>query len=154
MILLPDNKCHSPTISFRCWVISWTCTSCYILFNWLQSSIYWRQLSFSKPTLTVLLQVKLLLFTIVHALSAVQLTPFVVLIISGDLKFWKGVFQYARVAHLLVESRGNAPPTSLHPGKFCISDLLRLFLVLSWGEIAKVWRPTAKHSCCVWSPQN
>ena len=28
------------------------------------------------------------------------------------------------------------------------------FLVYSWGEIAKVGRPTAKPGCCVWTPQN
>ena len=31
-------------------------------------------------------------------------------------------------------------------GKFWISDLLRSFLVYSWGETG---RPTAKPSCCV-----
>ena len=34
-------------------------------------------------------------------------------------------------------------------GKFWISDLLRSFLVYSWGEIVNIGRPTAKPSCCV-----
>ena len=34
-------------------------------------------------------------------------------------------------------------------GKFWISGLLRLFLVYSWGEIAKAGRPTVKPGCCV-----
>ena len=41
---------------------------------------------------------------------------------------------------------GHAPP---FPGKFAISDLLRLFLVLFWGEIGRVGRPTAKSSDCL-----
>ena len=32
------------------------------------------------------------------------------------------------------------------PGKFLISDLLRLFLVLFWGETARVGQSTAKSS--------
>ena len=41
------------------------------------------------------------------------------------------------------------PPPPPSPGKFLISDLLRLFLVYSWGETAKVGQPTAKPGCCV-----
>ena len=37
-----------------------------------------------------------------------------------------------------VARRGHAPL-----GKFLISDLLRLLLVLFWGETARVGRPTA-----------
>ena len=41
---------------------------------------------------------------------------------------------------------GHAAPP---PGKFWISDLLRSFLVYSWGEIAKAGRLTAKLGRCV-----
>ena len=73
----------------------------------------------------------------------------------APVEFWKGGFQYAikaRVGRLL--GRLGACPPPPPPGKFWISDLLRSFLVYSWGEISKVGRPTAKPGCCVWSPQN
>ena len=72
---------------------------------------------------------------------------------SGRLEFWKGGFQYVIKAHVghLLRGLGGAPHP---PGKFWISDLLRSFLVYSWGEIAKAGRLTAKPGCCVWSPQN
>ena len=55
----------------------------------------------------------------------------------ADLKFSKGGFQYAikpRVARLLGGSGGMPPQEN-----FMIFDLLRLFLVYSWSEIAKSW---------------
>ena len=55
----------------------------------------------------------------------------------------------ACIAHLLGQSGGMPPPE-----KCWISNLLRLFLVCSWDEIAEVWWPTAKAYFCVWSPQN
>ena len=66
-----------------------------------------------------------------------------------DLGFWKGGFQYVLECAGSVPARGvwgHAPP-----GKFLISDLLRSFLVPTWGEIARVGWPTAKCSHCVWS---
>ena len=45
-------------------------------------------------------------------------------------------------------ARGAGGMPSL-PGKFWISDLLRLFLNYSWREIAKVGVSTAKPGCCV-----
>ena len=55
----------------------------------------------------------------------------------ADLDFSKGGFQYAikaRVARLLRGSGGMPPQEN-----FMIFDLLRLFLVYSWSEIAKSW---------------
>ena len=43
-------------------------------------------------------------------------------------------------------SGGMPPPPPPPQG---ISNLLRSFLVYSWGEIAKAAQPTAKPSCCV-----
>ena len=55
----------------------------------------------------------------------------------ADLEFLKGGVQYAikaRVARLLGGSGGMSPQEN-----FMIFDLLRSFLVYSWGEIAKSW---------------
>ena len=56
-----------------------------------------------------------------------------------DLEFGKGGFQYAVTARVgcLLGGVGACPPQE----NFLISDLLRSFLVYSWGEIAKVGRP-------------
>ena len=64
-----------------------------------------------------------------------------------DLEFGKGGFQYAVTARVgcLLGGCGGMPPQE----NLLISDLLRSFLVYSWGEIAKVGRPTAKPNCCV-----
>ena len=54
-----------------------------------------------------------------------------------DLDLLKGGMCIAR----LLGWSGGMPPK--------ITNLLRSFLVYSWGEIAKIGRLTAKPSCCV-----
>ena len=67
-----------------------------------------------------------------------------------DLEFWKAGFQYAIKARVAWVSRGMPPP----PQEKCwISDLLRSFLVYSWGKLQNL-DVTEKPSCCVWSPRN
>ena len=53
---------------------------------------------------------------------------------GGSIEFWKGGFQYASInprAYLLGSLKGKATP--LPKENFWISDLLRSFLVYSWG---------------------
>ena len=67
---------------------------------------------------------------------------------SGGSRILKRGFQYVIKVHIVCLLKGSgAWPCK----KFGISDL-RLFLVYSWGEIAKVGQ--LKPSCCVRSLQN
>ena len=69
----------------------------------------------------------------------------------ADLEFRKGWLH-----NRLKRARSGPARTPHLSGKsldFWLSEIVS-FLVYCWGEIAKVGRPIAKPSCCVWSPQN
>ena len=75
------------------------------------------------------------------------------LVCCSPTRFWSTVADLKRFFQCALdrEAHNKGSGGMLPQRKFLISDLLRLFLVPFWGEIARVAWSTAKSSHCVWS---